>query len=164
MINSVILRAGKPASPRSLDEFQFEPGIAEALEKLRVAGLRCFVISNQPDVARGLLDSRLLEQMNDRIAASLPIESIEVCPHDDGDNCRCRKPQPGMIEKLALRYGVEVRASFVVGDSWRDMGAAHSAGCAGIIIDRHYNRNDRADYRVKSLGDAAKLVRELLNR
>jgi D-glycero-D-manno-heptose 1,7-bisphosphate phosphatase len=158
VINSVIFRDGKPASPRLLSEFHFERGIERPLQRLKIAGLRLFVITNQPDIARGLMDSQVLDCMNQVLMDRLSVEAIEVCPHDDRDDCRCRKPKPGMLLTIANRAGIDLAESFVVGDSWRDVQAARAAGCAGIILERSYNCDDDADYRVVTLSDAAQLI------
>lgn len=154
----MIFRNGKPASPRLLSEFHFECGVERPLECLKMAGLRLFVITNQPDIARGLMDPQTLNRMNQAVMSRLNVEAIEVCPHDDGDDCRCRKPKPGMLITIAGRAGIELNDSFVIGDSWRDQQAARAAGCAGIILDRSYNCDDAADYRVATLSEAAQLI------
>ena len=154
----MILRNGKPASPRLLSEFHFERDIERPLECLKMAGLRLFVITNQPDIARGLMDSDVLGCMNQAVMDRLSVEAIEVCPHDDRDDCLCRKPKPGMLITIANRAGIDLAGSFVIGDSWRDAQAARAAGCAGIILDRSYNCDDDADYRVVTLSDAAQLI------
>jgi D-glycero-D-manno-heptose 1,7-bisphosphate phosphatase len=154
----VIFRNGKPASPRLPSEFHFEYGIEQPLECLKMAGFRLFVITNQPDIARGLMDPQALNCMNQAVMGRLSVEAIEVCPHDDRDDCRCRKPKPGMLITLADRAGIDLAESFVIGDSWRDAQAARAAGCAGIILDRSYNCDDAADHRVVTLSEAAQLI------
>src|SRR3989442_15568969 len=123
VINEVVVRDGKPASPRTLDEFRLVDGITEALERLRVAGYRLFVLSNQPDVARGLLDQSVLERMTRRIVTALPVERVLTCVHDEKDGCACRKPRPGVLHEGAAAGGVEVSGSFMVGDSGEDLQA-----------------------------------------
>jgi D-glycero-D-manno-heptose 1,7-bisphosphate phosphatase len=158
VINSVIFRNGRITSPRSLREFSPEPNIAGPLQSLKHDGFKLFVVTNQPDIARGLLNPKILERINRELIAWLPIESIEICPHDDNQACKCRKPKPGMLFALAERSRIELRDSFMIGDSWRDMEAARAALCTAIILDRFYNRNDDADYRVATLGDAVNLI------
>ena len=158
VINSVIWRGGQPGSPRSLTEFHIDSGASAPLERLRAAGLRLFVITNQPDVARGLLSPQTLEQMNQQVVAQLPIEGVVVCPHDDRDECPCRKPRPGMLKTLAAGEHIELGHSFVIGDTWRDVQAARAAGCIAIMLDRNYNRRDEADYRVGNLAAATQLI------
>src|SRR2546426_30269 len=90
VINEVVFRNGKPASPRTLEEFRFCEGLEDALHRLSDAGLRLFIISNQPEIARGLLTPAVLEEITKKILASLPVERVLVCPHDDADDCACR--------------------------------------------------------------------------
>lgn len=164
VINCVVFRNGKPASPRSLAEFQLESDIERPLEHLRASGFRLFVVTNQPDIARGFLNLQTLEQFHRAVMDRFPIEDICVCPHDDRDCCQCRKPKPGTLTMLAEREGIELSQSFVIGDSWRDVQAARAVGCVAILLDRFYNRSDDADYRVSSLGHAAQLILEGLTR
>jgi len=164
VINAVVLRDGKPASPRSLAEFQIESDLGPPLARLRDAGLRLFVVTNQPDIARGFLSFEVLEQIHRQLTDRLPIEAVCVCPHDDRDGCQCRKPKPGMLTRLAERERIELSRSFVIGDSWRDMRAARAAGCVAILLDRAYNRSDDADYRLSGVAAAVDLILENLTR
>jgi len=158
VINEVVFRDGRPASPRTLGEFRLCDGIAECLTRLSVAGLRLFVISNQPDLARGLLPPSVLEEITTRILASLPVEGVLVCPHDDTDNCVCRKPKPGMLLQLASGQGINLACSFLIGDSWKDIEAGWSAGCRSILLRRAYNPGVGADYCVESVWEAADII------
>ncbi len=160
VINRVVWRRGKPGSPRLVEEFRIDPAVLEPIRALHNAGLRLFVITNQPDLARGLLSWASLQRMNSLLSAQLPVEAIVVCPHDDRDDCDCRKPRPGMLKRIAAERQVELSGAFVIGDTWRDTGAARAAGCTSIILDRCYNRSDEADYRVKNFSEAVQLVIE----
>ena len=101
VINEVVVRDGVPSSPHTLDEFILCESLDESLRRLSDGGFRLFVVSNQPDVARGLLDPEALTQMGDRICSTLPIEAVHACTHDDRDLCDCRKPRPGLIQNIA---------------------------------------------------------------
>lgn len=158
MINETLLQDGKPASPRTLAEFWFCKGIAELLPKLTHAGLRLFVISNQPDIARGLLAQATLDEINKLIVETLPVERVLVCPHDDADGCTCRKPKPGMIHELAASEQIDLAYSFLIGDSWRDVEAGRSAGCTTLLLRRPYNAGTTADYVLEKLSEAVDLI------
>ncbi len=160
VINRVVVRHCQVGSPRSLAEFEFESGIGKPIERLRAAGYRLFVVTNQPEVARGLLGAEALEAMTDQIKAALPIDEVKVCPHQDRDECACRKPRPGMLMELAAQERLELAGSFLIGDSWKDAGAARAAGCKSIILDRPYNQEVEADFRVPDLPAAATLILE----
>ena len=128
VINEVVVRDGKPASPRTLDEFRFVDGIMEALERLRVAGYRLFVLSNQPDVARGLLDRSVLDRMTRRIVTALPVERVLTCAHDEKDGCACRKPRPGMLHQVAAAEGSGTRGRTCRPAGGRVAGRSSSGG------------------------------------
>ncbi len=163
VINRVVMRLGRPESPRTMSEFAFEPGVAAAVERLKAAGLRLFVVSNQPDLARGKLAPETVAAMTGAIMRALPIDAVRVCPHDDRDDCGCRKPRPGMLVELAREYGVVLGDSFMIGDSWKDMAAGRAAGCATIMLERDYNRGAAADYRRPTLADAAALIVSIMD-
>jgi|SRR5579863_2091099 len=158
VINKVVYRDGKPTSPRHIGEFEFEAGIELALDRLNEAGFKLFVVTNQPELARGLLTKESLCMMTERITRVLKIDEVRVCPHDNDDGCGCRKPQPGMLVELAQKYDLSLQQSYIVGDTWKDSGAGSSAGCKSIILDRSYNHADPADLRVSDLSSAVDLI------
>ena len=153
VVNHVVWRDGKPASPRTLDEFMLAPGTV-ALERVRATGMRLFVVTNQPDIARGLLEPAVLDGCMARVRAATGCDDLRCCTHDDGDACACRKPRPGMLHDLALSWEVDLGASYMVGDSWRDVEAGRVAGCTTVLIRRPYNEGVVADIVVASLADA----------
>jgi D-glycero-D-manno-heptose 1,7-bisphosphate phosphatase len=158
VINRAVFRDGRPTSPRNLAEFEIEDGVEESLKRLRAVGFKLFVVTNQPDIARGLMPRESLRLMTDRIMATLAVDEVRVCPHDDRDRCGCRKPNPGMLLELACEHGVELGGSYLIGDSWKDTSAASAAGCRSIILDRPYNQGDPANFRVANLAEAVNLI------
>ena len=158
VINKVVFRDGRPTSPRNLAEFEIEDGVEESLNRLRDAGFKLFVVSNQPDIARGLMPRETLRVMTEKILTTLPVDEVKVCPHDDRECCSCRKPKPGMLVDLAREHGVELGGSYLIGDSWKDTLAAGAAGCRSIILDRPYNQGTPASRRVANLGAAVEFI------
>lgn len=111
------------------------PGVADALARLRGAGVRTGVVTNQSGVARGLLSPDQVSAVNERVDALLgPFDTWQVCPHDDADGCTCRKPRPGMVQAASDALGVPARRCVVVGDTGADVSAAHAAGAVGILV------------------------------
>jgi D-glycero-D-manno-heptose 1,7-bisphosphate phosphatase len=96
--------------------------------------------------------------MNDRIVASLPVEHVLVCPHDDADNCACRKPKPGLLYELAASGGIDLSRSFLIGDSWKDIQAGQRAGCRTILLRRPYNKDVDAQFVTDTLSQAVDLI------
>jgi D-glycero-D-manno-heptose 1,7-bisphosphate phosphatase len=157
VINRAVVRDGKPYSPISVEELELLPGVTEALQRLHAHGFRLVVVTNQPNVARGTQRREIVDAQHARLAAVLPIDEFRVCDHDDGDDCACRKPKPGMIETAAREGSLNLSASYMVGDRWRDVEAGRRAGCRTIFIEYGYDerRPDRPDVVVGSLSEAA---------
>jgi histidinol-phosphate phosphatase family protein len=111
------------------------PGAAEALARLRQAGLRVVAISNQSGVGRGLLDAAQVRAVNGRAEELLgPLDGWFFCPHTDGDGCGCRKPKPGLVVEAASALGVRPERCVVIGDIAADVQAAQAAGAAGVLV------------------------------
>jgi len=159
LVESTVLD-GVPQSAHSLAELQILPGVAQACDRLRAAGFILVVVTNQPDVARGTLTADTVEEMHRELQHRLPLDEIAVCFHDDADGCDCRKPQPGLLLAAAERWRVDLASSFLVGDRWRDVEAAHRAGCRAIFVDRGYAEPiaSEPDATVKNLEEAAEWI------
>ncbi len=159
VINAVVDRDGVRGSPRCLDEFCLLDGVSEAVGQLRGEGWLVFVVTNQPDVARGLLDRAQLELMTERVRAAIDPDEVAVCAHDDRDACGCRKPAAGMLLRLATDWNVDLSASVMIGDSWKDVEAARRAGCRAIFVGRSDDADAvRADAVAVSLAGAVALL------
>jgi len=115
------------------------PGAVEALRRATAAGFTLIVISNQSPVGRGILSAQqaiglhrlLLRQL---AGAGVPVSGSYLCPHAPADNCRCRKPRPGMIESALAGHRLDPFTSYLVGDAVEDMLAAHAAGVEGLLV------------------------------
>jgi len=124
---------------KSPNEWQPLPGSLEAISRLNAAGYRVAVISNQSGIARGLFDLDTLEAIHQKFQTLLAnqngrVEHIYFCPHGPYDHCNCRKPLPGMFKQFAKDYKLELKGIYAVGDSVRDLEAAHRAGTNGVLV------------------------------
>jgi D-glycero-D-manno-heptose 1,7-bisphosphate phosphatase len=157
VLNRAVVRNGRPYPPATAEEFEILPGAAEAVRKLRDAGFLLVGATNQPDVARGTQRREVVEAMNDRLLAAMPIAAILVC-YEDGDDCPRRKPNPGLLLEAAEDHAIDLPASYMVGDRWRDVEAGRRAGCRTVFIDRGYDErrpDPPADHDAADLTDAA---------
>jgi D-sedoheptulose 7-phosphate isomerase len=158
VINRAVVREGKPFPPSSLEELELLPDVASVLLDLRRNGFALYVVTNQPDVARGTQTRETIEAMHRKLASSLPIDGIFVCYHDDIDHCDCRKPLPGLLLEAQRKHNIDLSRSFLVGDRWRDIDAGHSAGCKTVLIDYGYRERKPSqppEATVRSLREAA---------
>lgn len=115
------------------------PGSIAAIAKLSRAGYTVTVASNQSGLARRLLDRAALKAMHRKLRRLVAAEGgtvarIVVCPHGPDAGCRCRKPMPGLLTKLARYFDTTLDGVFVVGDSLRDLQAAASAGATPVLV------------------------------
>ena len=159
VLNHAVLRDGKPHPPADEASMTIVAGAADALLRLRDRDFRLIVVTNQPDVARGTQPRAVVEAMNEKLRAALPVDEIVVCWHD-GDACDCRKPKPGALLDAARRHGIDLGQSFMVGDRWRDIEAGQRAGVKCLFIDHGYSeRQPEGDFvRVDSIGSAAEEI------
>ena len=139
VINQAILRDGKPYPPAEVGELKIVEGAADALRDLKQAGFLLIVVTNQPDIARGTKDRAGVDAIHQALRETLPLDDFFVCPHDDADQCDCRKPLPGLLLRAAEKYDLDMPHSFMIGDRWRDIDAGTSAGCETVWIDYGYN-------------------------
>ncbi len=155
VLNRAEVRDGRPYPPTRANA-ELLPLVGEACAALKQAGFLLIVVTNQPDIARGTLDQAASKAVDDWLREELPIDDIRVCPHDDGDNCLCRKPRPGLLTEAATDWRVSLPMSTMVGDRWRDVEAGRRAGCRTVFIDRCYDerRPVEPDLVVAELADA----------
>lgn len=160
VINRAIVRDGRPYPPANLSQLEILPGVEKALQNLHHAHYLLVVVTNQPDVARGVTKKEEVEKINESLLAKLPLDAIKSCYHDNSDFCLCRKPLPGLLLMAGEEYGIDLSKSFMVGDRWRDVEAGASAGCKTFFINYRYSepQPQMPDFIVSSLLEAQKII------
>jgi len=131
--------------PYNADPDQVAPveGARESLDRLRAAGVRVGIVTNQSGVAAGTISSAQLAAVQARVDALLgPFDVVHHCPHAPDQGCSCRKPQPGMVVEACSSLGVEPGQCVVVGDIASDLEAARAAGAAAILVPAPATRED----------------------
>ena len=160
VLNRAPVRDGRPYSPNSAAEIELLPGVKTACNALRASGYLLIMVTNQPDIARGRTALETVEEMNRLLVEELELDGSELCVHDDGDACACRKPQPGMLTRAAERFHLDLDSSYIVGDRWRDVEAGQRCGCRTIFIDYGYQEKQplAPDHAASSLLGAAEWI------
>jgi D-glycero-D-manno-heptose 1,7-bisphosphate phosphatase len=157
VLNRPVIRGGKPYPPASAEQLEIFPDASAALVALKRAGFRLYVVTNQPDVARGTQTRAAVERIHAALAEALPIDGFYACYHDDGDACECRKPKPGLLLAAAAEHGIALAGSYMIGDRWRDVEAGQRAGCRTVWLDFGYAERGPASppgARVATLAEA----------
>ncbi|TRZ83053.1 HAD family hydrolase [bacterium] len=158
ILNHTVRRDGKCVSPRTFKEFRLKEGIKEFTQEIKKKFL-IIVVTNQPDIARGFMKTEDLDKMHHLLLKDCLVDKIFVCPHDDKDNCSCRKPKAGMLIEAAEKWQIDLKKSFIVGDSWKDIGAGKNAGCKTILWQTDYNQDTIADFYVTSFREILKIIK-----
>jgi D-glycero-D-manno-heptose 1,7-bisphosphate phosphatase len=151
---------GKGFAPRNIKDFCFYEDAKSSLSKTRDAGFLNIVVSNQPDIATGLLQPSVLNEMNIILFQELALDDVFNCQHILEDNCNCRKPKPGMIHTAIEKFEIDLSSSWIIGDRDIDIQAGIIAGIRTIFIDRRWvsESGSYADYRCESLSEAVELI------
>ena len=114
-------------------------GVGPALARLKRAGAKLVVVTNQSGVGRGIFTLKDLEAIHARLEGLLEqeevaLDAIYFCPHHPDDGCRCRKPNVGMVERAVSELQLDLRRSYLIGDHARDIQLAHRVGAKAILL------------------------------
>ena len=121
------------------DALQILPGAAEAVARLTAAGWLLIIVTNQAGVGRGVLSESALAAIHARLWDEIEAEggvltAIYACTHHPDAGCDCRKPLPGLLLQAAAEHDLDLSASYMIGDSPRDIAAGHAAGCHTLLV------------------------------
>ena len=138
---------------KSPAEWKPIPGSLDAIARLTQAGYRVVVASNQSGIDRGLFDMDTLNDIHDKMhravrTAGGRIDAIFYCPHSADSRCNCRKPKPGMFERIAGCFNTDLAGTYAVGDSLRDLQAAVAAGARPVLVLSGKGRNTQKENQI----------------
>jgi D-glycero-D-manno-heptose 1,7-bisphosphate phosphatase len=160
VLNLVRVERGHQVSPLVLEDFRVDMEAVPLLKKLKAAGLVLIATTNQPGLSRGYQSRRELDRMHDLLRATLALDDILVCPHDETDHCPCRKPKAGLFMEAAFKWNLNLERSFVVSDKWQDAEAARAAGCMSLLLQSPWLGTVHRDFVLPDLAAAvAKILR-----
>ncbi|ACN17986.1 GmhB [Desulforapulum autotrophicum HRM2] len=134
-----VINVDSPLYIKTPREFRFISGSAEAVALLSQKGFHIIVITNQSMINRGISNRENLDAIFATMKAGIrekggEIRDIFYCPHAPEEGCSCRKPGPGLIDLACKKYAIDPQASFMVGDSAKDMECAHNAGVGKAVL------------------------------
>jgi len=130
-----------------ISRFRVFESSAAAIQRLNQAELPVIVVTNQSGVARGFFPESLIHSVHDQMhkelaAGGARVDGVYYCPHKTDDNCECRKPRPGMLERAAREHRISLPDSFLAGDRYDDVAMAQTAGMKGILVLTGYGRGE----------------------
>lgn len=120
------------------EKLEWLPDVLDGLARLKTAGARLIVVTNQSGIARGLITTRQLEAIHARLRADLSARGVEldglyVCPHHPDDGCACRKPRQGLVEQARRELGLPRGLAYVIGDQARDVELGRRIGARTVL-------------------------------
>jgi D-glycero-D-manno-heptose 1,7-bisphosphate phosphatase len=159
ILNRARVVGKRQVSPLTLDEFHINLEVAPLLNELKAAGLMLIVTTNQPGLSRGYQLRRELDRMHGLLRTTFPVDDILVCPHDETDDCGCRRPKAGLLVEAAYKWHLSLSRCFVISDKWQDAEAARMAGCTSVLRQSLWLGDVHHDY---VLPDLAAVVDKIL--
>lgn len=166
-----VINEDSPAFIKSPAEWRALPGSLEAIARLKHAGLRVAVATNQSGLGRGLFEYDALLAMHDKMTRQIgdlgvALDGVFFCPHTAEAECRCRKPATGLLDDIMNRWHLAPEECVMVGDSPTDIQAAHAAGmhAIGVRSGKPVDSHDTRWADVPLVDDLAAAVDHLLGR
>lgn len=138
---------GYCSDPADFNVFDYVP---ESIARLNKAGYLVIVITNQSGISRGFLNEEILSKIHDKMISQIvegggKINDIFYCPHLPDDKCECRKPEIGMGVEAIRKYCINTSASFMIGDSEKDIDFGKRMGCKTFQIVEGFTFKDAVD-------------------
>jgi D-glycero-D-manno-heptose 1,7-bisphosphate phosphatase len=148
-----------------VDDLQLLPGVAEGLAQLQAEGFMLFIVTNQSGIGRGLYTVEQFQAFQRALDVELGQYGVTIrksyfCPHLPEDGCACRKPRTGLLLEARAEYGIDLAASWVIGDRVTDVELAHNAGARGALVGPHVETDTISDVAGARFGDVVRGILE----
>jgi D-glycero-D-manno-heptose 1,7-bisphosphate phosphatase len=134
-----VMRGDEVSAPRSMEEIQIEDDIDSLAQPDIARNWNMVVISNQPDLSRGRFGVKFVDEVHRQINERIPLNAAYICPHLQSENCDCRKPKIGLLERFRRDHPGRGRKEYLVGDRSSDCDCAREAGVQFVLRKRPYN-------------------------
>lgn len=150
-----------------IDDFEFISGVFDACNYFEKLGYRIIIVTNQSGISRGFYSAKDFEILTKWMLKQFKSRQIDIldvfhCPHSPNDNCKCRKPMPGMLLEAQKKYEIDMRNSWLIGDKEEDIIAANNSGINNTIIVRSGHKvdelNSKAKYILKSIYESINVI------
>jgi histidinol-phosphate phosphatase family protein len=173
VINEIVYETdGKIMAPANLEQLKIMDKAKEGIAMMKELGFKVIGITNQPGVAFGYLNQDKLKEINNHLKSELGIDEIYFCPHHPRYDppCTCKKPQTGMIEQAKKDFDLDVKNSFMVGDSLSDIQTGKNANVkktfrVGVkredILELQHQKNIYPDFTLPNLLEVAEKIKEI---
>lgn len=164
VLNKPVVIKNKPYPPKSTKKITIYAGLASGIKKLKKKKLKVIVVTNQPDYERGQTSKKSIKEINNYIKKKLQIHKIYTC-YDACNSSFFKKPNPGMLIQAKKDFNLNLKKSFIVGDTYKDIFAGKKMGLTTILVKKKYNLKYKKDSNicVNSTSDAIKKVLRIID-
>jgi D-glycero-D-manno-heptose 1,7-bisphosphate phosphatase len=163
VLNQAKVERQQQITPLTLEDLRVNEGAAPLLQRLTAAGFVVLATTNQPGLSRGYQSRRELDRMHQVLCKKFAIDEVLVCPHDEADDCPCRKPKPGLFQEAAFKWHLDLDRSYVISDKWQDAEAARLAGCTSLLLASPWVGKVHRDFLLPDLESAVGKILQLKN-
>jgi D-glycero-D-manno-heptose 1,7-bisphosphate phosphatase len=154
-----LIKNKKSYAPKSLKDFKILPKVSFFSEKLKKKKFKLIIVTNQPDISRGLINKSTLNHMHKLLKEKCKFDDIYVSISSSNKSFY-RKPNPGMLISAIKKHNLNINKCYLIGDRASDIAAAQKVGCKSIFIERNYaEKKPTAQIKtVKSFAEASKYI------
>ncbi len=136
-----VLNENRPDYVRDWSQVRIIPEAIRALSLPAIDNYKIVIVTNQSAVGRGLISLAAAQDINSRLVQAIradggKVDAVYMCPHSPAEDCQCRKPRPGMLLQAAGELSLDLRRSWMIGDTWSDLQAGQLAGVRQSILLR----------------------------
>ena len=150
-----------------IEDFVFIDGIFEFCKYIHSLGYKIIIITNQSGISRGYYSEKEYKKLTEWMINKFKNNNIDIldvffCPHGPKSNCDCRKPKPGMLLEAKVKYGINMKNSWMIGDKETDIQAANNAGIGNTILLKSGHeinqKSSKAKFILDSINDSKKVI------
>ena len=139
---------------KSVKELKIKPNVFSHILRLKENGYILVVITNQSAINKGLTTHENVKNIHTTIQNYLKenhtyIDEFFYCPHTTDEDCNCRKPKTGLLQKAISQFDIDLKSSWLIGDRDTDIQAANLIGCRAIKLDSKFDLGDAVDLILK---------------
>jgi D-glycero-D-manno-heptose 1,7-bisphosphate phosphatase len=151
---------GKLIAFRDICDFSIAPGARKILLELKSRGYKLILVTNQPDVSKGIVTKFFVDNINEFLKMHLELDLIKVVYQVQEDDPERYKPAPGMILEAAAELDLDLEKSFMVGDRWRDIDAGKNANCKTVLLisQNIEGIRQKPDFEIEELVELLELI------
>ena len=157
VLNELVHRDGGLYSPRSLSQFKIIKDSKNVTKHTKHCGYLNIIVSNQPDIERGLLSKQDLSAMTQQLLKNMIIDDVLYCMHDDG-MCDCRKPLPGLIYAAQKKWNIYLSQSIMIGDTEKDYLAAKHSNVDFYLVSNDENIDTNVENRISHISEILNII------